>query len=153
MQRKVRVYIALAVIVTAMAFLMISGFNTETMVYSVTISELKAKGDDAYAKGYRVNGFVDPNTIQKSADMLTVNFVVKDEAENMPVEYNGILPDTFKPSTFDGDIEVLLEGKFRQDGTFMATNIMTKCASKYDPAEGGETKTYGPMSGSMSGTD
>lgn len=136
MQRKFRVYLVLGVIVAAMAFLLISGFNEETMVYSITIQELQAKGDDAYEKGFRVNGFVDPNTIHKSADMLSVEFVVKDDHASMPVVYRGILPDTFKPSSFDGDIEVILEGKYRQDGTFQATHIMTKCASKYEPAEG-----------------
>lgn len=149
MQRKFRVYLVLGVIIIAMAFLMISGFNTETMVYSITISELKAKGDTAFDQGFRVSGFVDPNTIQKSEDMLSVKFVVKEEGDSMPVVYHGILPDTFKPSTFNSDIEVLLEGKFQQDDIFHATNILTKCASKYDPAEEGETaRSY-----STSGTD
>lgn len=143
MQRKIRVYIALGAVITAMAFLMISGFNSETMVYSTTISELKGKGDAAIDQGFRVNGFVDPNTIKKSEDMLSVNFIVKEEGDSMPVVYRGVLPDTFKPSSFDSDIEVLLEGKYQQDGAFYATNILTKCASKYDPAtEGAADRSY-----------
>ncbi|MFQ5629845.1 MAG: cytochrome c maturation protein CcmE [bacterium] len=59
------------------------------------------------------------------------------------------MPDTFKPGAFDTDIEVLIEGKYRPDGAFHATNILTKCASKYDPAEEGATeRNYSATSGS-----
>lgn len=137
MKRKMRVYMALGAVVIAMGFLIVSGFNTETMVYSIKVQELKARGESAFDKGYRIEGFVNPETIKKSSDLLTVDFVVHDESGSLPVVYNGILPDTFKPSSFSNDIEVLLEGKYRQDGSFQATKIMTKCASKYDPIEEG----------------
>jgi cytochrome c-type biogenesis protein CcmE len=128
MQRKFKVYIAFTLIIGAMGFLLISGFDRETMTYYATVKELKSKGTEAYVQGYRVSGVVVRGSLEKSADQLQVRFDIREEGEVLSVVYDGILPDTFKE-----DGEVLIEGKYKSDGIFYATNIMTKCASKYDP--------------------
>lgn len=128
MQRKFKVYFAFSLIVVAMAFLILSGFDQETMLYYTTVQELQEKGDGAYNQGYRVAGTVVAGTVEKSGDLLRVAFDIQEEGRILHVVYDGIVPDTFKEKT-----DVLLEGKYQKDKTFYATNIMTKCASKYDP--------------------
>ena len=41
--------------------------------------------------------------------------------------YEGVLPDTFTD-----DIEVVLEGRFGEDGVFQAKTLLTKCGSRYE---------------------
>ena len=43
--------------------------------------------------------------------------------------YRGIAPDTFT----DG-VDVVVEGRMGQDGTFHATTLLAKCASRYEKA-------------------
>jgi len=141
MERKTGIYIAFTTIIFAMGFLLFNAFNSDTMVYSITVGELKAKGTSAYDKGFRITGLVEQESIVKSADQLSVSFVVKDSLETMSVVYDGVLPDTFKPPTgMSNEIPVVIEGEYLADGTFRAKNIMTKCASKYDPME--EARNY-----------
>ena len=50
-------------------------------------------------------------------------------ARVVPVSYRGIAPDTFT----DG-VDVVVEGRMGQDGTFHATTLLAKCASRYENA-------------------
>lgn len=129
MQRNLKVYIAFAVILISMGFLLFFGFNSETMVYYSTVNELKAKGADAYGKAFRVGGQVVNGSVQQATDRVEVAFDIVEEDQTLHVLYNGILPDTFKEG-----INVMIEGTYGSDGTFRATNVLTKCASKYDPS-------------------
>jgi cytochrome c-type biogenesis protein CcmE len=54
---------------------------------------------------------------------------VTDGARTYPVTYHGIAPDTFT----DG-VDVVLEGRLDRDGTFRATTVLAKCASRYEDA-------------------
>ena len=45
------------------------------------------------------------------------------------VVYRGIAPDTFT----DG-VDVVVEGRLGADGTFRATTLLAKCASRYENA-------------------
>jgi cytochrome c-type biogenesis protein CcmE len=48
-----------------------------------------------------------------------------------PVVYRGIIPDTFTDS-----VDVVVEGRLGRDGTFRATTLLAKCASRYENAPG-----------------
>ena len=52
-----------------------------------------------------------------------------DGARTFPVVYRGIAPDTFT----DG-VDVVVEGRMQSDGTFQATTLLAKCASRYENA-------------------
>jgi cytochrome c-type biogenesis protein CcmE len=54
---------------------------------------------------------------------------VTDGAKTIPVVYHGLAPDTFT----DG-VDVVVEGRMGQDGTFRATTLLAKCASRYENA-------------------
>ncbi len=60
---------------------------------------------------------------------MDVRFNVTDGQAAIPVEYHGVVPDTF----VDG-ADVVVEGGLRQDGTFVASNLLAKCPSKYEAA-------------------
>jgi cytochrome c-type biogenesis protein CcmE len=125
-----------AIIVGTLAWLA-SGGISETATYYKTVAELKQM-PDAHSKRLRVAGDVAEGTIQRNGR--EVRFVLKQEAETLPVVYNGIepLPDTFK----DG-AQAVADGQLRADGVFHASKIQAKCASKYE-AKPGEYKAPKP---------
>jgi len=77
----------------------------------------------------RVGGMV--RTLQRLPDGLTIEFRLDDGsgAEPIRVRYRGIAPDTFA----DG-VDVIVEGRLGADGTFRATTLLAKCASRYENA-------------------
>jgi cytochrome c-type biogenesis protein CcmE len=45
------------------------------------------------------------------------------------VSYRGVIPDTFTDS-----VDVVVEGRYNRNGTFVATTLLAKCASRYENA-------------------
>ncbi|HEY0971306.1 MAG TPA: cytochrome c maturation protein CcmE [Gemmatimonadales bacterium] len=116
------------------AFLMATSIG-ETAVYYLTPNELAAKvveDPSFYGTGVKVGGRVVPGTIQREEGGRLIRFVVTDTAQGgrtFPVVYRGVAPDTFT----DG-VDVVVEGRLGEDGTFQATTLLAKCASRYENA-------------------
>ena len=119
--------ILVVAIIGTLAWLAAGGIN-ETKTYYKTISEVAAMGDQAQHKGrIRVGGDVENGSIVRNGG--EVRFVLKQDALRLNVVYTGSepLPDTFR----DGS-QALADGKVLPDGTFQASKIQAKCASKYE---------------------
>jgi cytochrome c-type biogenesis protein CcmE len=136
----VRIAIACAIIVGAIAWLAWSGYGANKSYY-VTISELGAMGDKAYHSQLRVEGFVQPGSIQR--DGFHVTFVLNEFESHTPqaatgrlltVSYKGSEPP---PDTFKDNAQALAIGAYGRDGVFHANALQAKCASKYAPAQPG----------------
>ena len=97
---------------------------------------------------FRVGGLVEPGSVRREADGLTLRFIVTDTAHTVPVTYQGLLPDLFREGK-----GVVVAGKLDADGVFRATEVLAKHDEKYMPPEvtkalkesgqaatGGETK-------------
>jgi len=82
--RSVRVVVAVLIVVSAIGYLIYTGFQSTT-VYYLTVSELKAKGPAAGA--VRVAGIVQANTVVRSANDATVHFTIADQGGSLPVVY------------------------------------------------------------------
>lgn len=115
--------IAVAAVV---AYLAITGAK-EGMVYYFTVSEVHAKAAALGDQGVRVSGKVVKGSINRDALNLDINFVITDGKAQLPVFYHGVVPDIF-----GDDIEVVVEGKYKPEGSFKATNLLTKCPSKFE---------------------
>ena len=127
--------VAAVIIVSAVAWLAISGAR-DSKSYYVTISELQAMGKGAYSKNLRVAGNVAPGTIERSGPNAT--FTLIEQGKTLRVNYVGAEPP---PDTFKDDAQALAIGTYGRDGTFHATQLQAKCASKYAPAQPGATPT------------
>jgi len=97
--------------------------------YFVTTGELKAMGDKAVGQPMKVGGRVVEGSIQGGRGSGATAFSLTDGSQELRVSFQGVVPDTFGPG-----VDVILEGKLAADGSFQATNMMAKCASKYEPA-------------------
>ena len=112
-------------------YLMASSISA-TGTYYLTPSELAAKlatDSTLHGVGVKLGARVVPGSIKREAGGREYAFVVTDGARTVPVVYRGIAPDTFT----DG-VDVVVEGRMGQDGTFRATTLLAKCASRYENA-------------------
>ena len=67
---------------------------------------------------------------------------VTDGSQTIPVTYRGVIPDTFTDS-----VDVVVEGRYNRDGTFVATTLLAKCASRYENAPDKYQSTPGVQGG------
>jgi cytochrome c-type biogenesis protein CcmE len=112
-------------------YLMASSIG-ETGMYYLTPVELtaKVKGDSTFFDtGVKMGARVVPGTIARDPGGRAVSFSVTDGAQVIPVTYRGVIPDTFTDS-----VDVVVEGRYKRDGTFVATTLLAKCASRYENA-------------------
>jgi cytochrome c-type biogenesis protein CcmE len=112
-------------------YLMASSIR-ETATYFLTPSELAAKAaadPGFYDTGVKLGARVVRGSIRRDPGGREYAFAVTDGARTYPVVYRGIAPDTFTD-----DVDVVVEGRLGRDGTFRATTLLAKCASRYENA-------------------
>ena len=66
------------------------------------------------------------DSVNWDAENLILTFQLTDGKDTLNVRHKGVAPDTFAEA-----VSVVVEGKY-EDGIFNATQIMTKCPSKYE---------------------
>ncbi|HEX9970450.1 MAG TPA: cytochrome c maturation protein CcmE [bacterium] len=113
------------IIVIVVAFLFWSGMK-DSSVYFLTVEEFFAQIDQMEGKGTRINGDIVPGSIKWDAPNLLLTFQLTDGNNVLNVRHKGVAPDTFQEG-----LSVVVEGKY-ENGIFNATQIMTKCPSKYE---------------------
>ena len=135
--KKLKFVVGTVVILGAVLTLAITGME-ESKAYYQTVPELKAMGVKAEGRRVRVAGDVVVGSIERHEEGV-VTFVIDYEGETLPVRYigRGPLPDTLVDRA-----QAVAEGTLEPDGTFEATLVQAKCASKYEAAyEEGKTVT------------
>ncbi|HEX5436231.1 MAG TPA: cytochrome c maturation protein CcmE [Gemmatimonadaceae bacterium] len=131
MKARTKFLIGGALILGSAGYLMASAINT-TGEYYLTPTELASKvshDPSFYETGVKVGARVVPGSIVKEPDGREIAFRVTDGAHSYPVTYRGLVPDMFTDS-----VDVVLEGRLARTGTFQATTVLTKCASRYENA-------------------
>lgn len=126
-QRLILALLALVAIVGA-ALLAMSALKDQA-AYFYTPADAKRDGVEA-GRAVRLGGMVQKGSIKRQADGVTIDFVVTDNVETVPVRFKGIVPDLFKE-----DSGVVAEGSFQPDGSFVATNILAKHDERYMPPQ------------------
>lgn len=121
-----------ALVLGVAGYLMASSIR-ETGVQYLTPTELSTRMTDPTFSdvGVKVGARVVPGSIQRAPSGKEYAFRVTDGAYTFPVVYRGIAPDTFTDS-----VDVVIGGRMGQDGTFHATELLAKCASRYENAPG-----------------
>ncbi|MDR5694066.1 MAG: cytochrome c maturation protein CcmE [Armatimonadota bacterium] len=116
-------------IVLVLSYLVYAGVRRAS-VYYLTVSELLVQGNRSMDLPARVSGKVVPGSIQWDQLRQSLRFRITDGQKVLFVRYQGVVPDIFG----DGK-EVVVEGRLSPQGEFMATTLLAKCPTKYEPAE------------------
>jgi cytochrome c-type biogenesis protein CcmE len=126
MNKNLKFGLLAAIILGTLGWLAAGGVE-QTATYYKEIAELKTMGQEGVDKRLRVGGDIKPHSIVRNG--ATVHFTLIQNEQTLNVVYTGSdpLPDTFK----DGS-QALADGKLGADGTFHATKVQAKCASKYE---------------------
>ncbi len=117
-----------AIVLIAIAFVAYIGF-TKFATYDITVSQFVAQSGSYAGKQVRVVGEVVPGSVNQDSQNFTLSFIMADGNTSLPVVYQGVVPDTFKEGT-----DIVAEGKSDQQGVFHASQLITKCPSKYEPS-------------------
>ncbi len=105
--------------------LVLNAFQSN-MVFFYSPSQVAAN-EAPTNRTFRVGGMVQTGTVQRQGTQ--VSFVVTDTAKNVPVRYEGILPDLFQEGK-----GVVAQGQL-QDGVFVAREVLAKHDENYMPPE------------------
>jgi cytochrome c-type biogenesis protein CcmE len=122
-------------VVLGAAGVLMTGAIQDTGVYFLVPHELEAKvasDPSLVGVGMKIGARVVPGSVVRDASGRQVAFDMTDGRATYPVVYRGIIPDTFSDS-----VEVVVEGRLDATGTFQATTLLAKCASRYEEAPEG----------------
>ena len=127
-RQKRLVLVAAGLALLALAAWLISSAFQKNLVFSVTPTEVLASADRA--RNLRMGGLVEKGSLRRDGDGVTVDFIVTDLAQRVPVRYSGILPDLFKEGK-----GAVVQGKLGADGVFIATEVLAKHDENYMPPD------------------
>ncbi|CAN5162960.1 cytochrome c maturation protein CcmE [soil metagenome] len=129
-RRGLAIVCGLAALGTASA-LVLNAFQSN-LVFFFSPSQIAAH-EAPRERNFRLGGLVANGSLKRDAGGLTVNFVVTDLAQNIPVVYTGLLPDLFSEGK-----GVVAQGKLGADGVFRAEQVLAKHDENYMPPEAAE---------------
>ncbi len=94
--------------------------------YYYSVDEFSANISDMNNYSFRIAGRVKPGSVKRDLQKMNLTFALAGTKTEIPVLYEGTVPDNFAE-----DIEVVVEGRLDENKSFNAKTLMTKCESKY----------------------
>ncbi len=118
--------VALGVAVATAIFL--TAFK-ENIMFFKSPTEVSAQ-DYPVNRSFRLGGMVKEGSMKRIPDTLKVQFTVTDFAQDVQVEYEGILPDLFREGQ-----GVVTIGQMTDEQLFVAEEVLAKHDENYMPPE------------------
>jgi cytochrome c-type biogenesis protein CcmE len=128
--RKQRLYL-IVLMVTGIAVAVgfaLNAFN-ENLMFFFSPSQVVA-GEAPRDHAFRLGGMVVDGSVERPGDDLLVRFDLTDFEKVVSVEYTGILPDLFREGQ-----GIVSKGRLREDGIFVADEVLAKHDENYMPPE------------------
>ncbi|MBW3660966.1 MAG: cytochrome c maturation protein CcmE [Gemmatimonadetes bacterium] len=127
-----RLSVGILLVATATGYLVYKATG-DNLTYYREVDELLAATDLPAGEKIRLSGDVVEGSIVRSDASRAIRFEItetgSDGGSRIPVAYEGTVPDIFKPG-----IQVVVEGRLEESGTFQAHTLLAKCPSKYQAA-------------------
>jgi cytochrome c-type biogenesis protein CcmE len=128
MRKAIAIVAAILVVGGAVVYLLLSSLGGGSMVYYKTVDELLADRARLESRPIRINGLLVDGSIARKPGTDEYRFALTKNDARIEVTYRGILPETMLPGR-----ELVVEGALAPGGDeFAATEILTKCPSKYE---------------------
>ena len=128
-RRRLLAAVTVLIAVGVMAYLAFGGIG-ENLVYYWSPTELKEAGSRAYGASVRLGGLVEPGSIERQENGLTMRFAVTDGTASVPV-----VAETVPPAMFREGIGVVVEGTMLREGHFQTQRLMVKHDNQYKAPE------------------
>tara|TARA_B100000315_G_C14412250_1_gene511547 strand:- start:434 stop:820 length:387 start_codon:yes stop_codon:yes gene_type:complete len=96
-----------------------------SLVYYLTVSEIKERESFSKFRRLRVSGIVEKGSISRNEDG-SISFNITDEESTIYVKYKGVIPDIFQD-----EVQAVVEGKI-ENNVFLANKLFAKCPTKYE---------------------
>jgi len=129
-QRMILMVVAVLLLGGATALVMTA--LSDSVAFFATPSDI-AEGKVDKAKHFRIGGLVVDGSVKRGDDGV-VAFGLTDQANEVTVQYAGILPDLFREGQ-----GIVAQGTIDADGTFLASEVLAKHDENYMPAEVAES--------------
>ena len=128
--RKQRLYLILLMVI-GVAIAVGFGLNAfnENLMFFFSPSQVVA-GEAPGDHPFRLGGMVVKGSVKRPGDDLLVRFDLTDFERVVSVEYQGILPDLFREGQ-----GIVSKGRLREDGIFVADEVLAKHDENYMPPE------------------
>ena len=143
-RRKKRLYLVGLILlgVAGATALFLTAFQ-ENLVYFYSPSEV-AEGKAPTDRTFRIGGLVKDGSVERDKQTLEARFVITDQAHDVPIVYEGVLPDLFREGQ-----GIVANGKLKADGTFVAAKVLAKHDENYMPPEAAEALEKAQKEGKM----
>ena len=109
-------------------YLALNAFN-ENLMYFYSTSEV-SEGKVPEKTLFRIGGMVVDGSVNRPREDLMVQFDLTDFAQQVTVQYTGILPDLFREGQ-----GIVAKGRLNQQGIFVAEEVLAKHDENYMPPE------------------
>ena len=128
--RKRRMIFVLLILAVLAAAATISVWSLQqNLLYFQSPSQLETQAMPA-GRSFRLGGLVKAGSVNRNQEGLAVNFLVTDGKAEVPVRFEGILPDLFREGK-----GVITIGALDESGTFQADDVLAKHDENYMPPE------------------
>ena len=101
----------------------------QNLLYFQSPSQVAETGMPA-GRDFRLGGLVTAGSVMRGEDSLAVRFAVTDGKAEIPVRFDGILPDLFREGK-----GVIAIGALDESGVFQANEVLAKHDENYMPPE------------------
>ncbi len=128
--RRRRLWLVLAIVAgVSIAVTLTLAALSQNVQHFVSPSDV-LDGKAPQKRSFRLGGLVQEGSTQRDPQSLKVRFEVTDRFNKTAVEYEGILPDLFREGQ-----SVVATGELRDDGVFVASEVLAKHDENYMPKE------------------
>ena len=140
-RRRFKVFCAGVIIASALVFLVVAGVKNTSMRH-FTPDALIAHAQEVDDKGIQVDGLISEGTTEWNPSKFQLTFAVRDRESK--AEVNVLYANRIKPDNFMDGGNVFVQGKYNAaENLIVASKLQTKCASKYEAAEGATAQAGG----------
>jgi len=122
---RLKLTIAGVILAIAIGYLGYAGIAAGRSYYLSVDSYMSS--DEYHGERVRLHGKVGREGLSIGSDGAGARFVLLGDTSKIAIRYEGVVPDLFKVGG-----EVVVMGRMGKDEVFETTELMTKCASKYD---------------------
>ena len=126
------ILVVVAVLLLGGATVLVMTALSDSVAFFATPTDI-AEGKVERDKNFRIGGLVVDGSVGRQDDGV-VTFALTDQANEVKVSYQGILPDLFREGQ-----GIVAQGRIGDNGTFVASEVLAKHDENYMPAEVAES--------------